>query len=73
MDIKEKEGRPGVDNLRYKAKLVANGFTQKEEIDYNEIFSSTARHSSIRLLLITTAFFDMHLEQLDVETAFLHG
>lgn len=53
--------------------MVAKEFTQKEGIDYDEIFSPVVRHSSIRILLSLVTAFDMNLEQLDVKIAFLHG
>ena len=46
---------------------------QKEGIDYNEVFSPVVHHTSIRVLLVFVALFDLELEQLDVKTAFLHG
>lgn len=53
--------------------LVAKGFSQKEEIDYNEIFSPMVKHVSIRLMLSIVVNKDYELEQLDVKTVFLHG
>lgn len=58
---------------RYKARLVAKEFTQRQGIDFNEIFSPVVKHSSIRVILALTAHEDFELEQLDVKTAFLHG
>lgn len=52
--------------------MVARGFTQIEGVDYNEIFSSVVRHTSIRFILALTAAFDLELEQMDVKTKFLH-
>ncbi|GJY19058.1 retrotransposon protein, putative, ty1-copia subclass [Tanacetum coccineum] len=70
---KIKEGIEGVQKPRYKARLVARGFTQRACIDYNEVFSPMVRHTSIRVILSLTACEDYELEQLDVKMAFLHG
>ena len=58
---------------RYRARLVVKGYAQKEGIDFNEIFSPVVRLTTIRIVLAMCATFDLHLEQLDVKTAFLHG
>ncbi|KAH9680944.1 hypothetical protein KPL71_026750 [Citrus sinensis] len=70
---KIKEGIPDVEPQRYKARLVAKGFTQKEGVDFTEVFSPMVRHASLRILLSLVAVQGMHLEQMDVKTAFLHG
>ena len=71
--FKKKEGIPSVESIRYKARLVAKGYSQKEDIDFNEVFSPVVKHTSIRVLLAMVAWFDLELEQLDVKTSFLHG
>ncbi|GJX21923.1 putative RNA-directed DNA polymerase [Tanacetum coccineum] len=64
----EQDGRK-----RYKARLVVKGFQQIHRVDYNEIFSLVVKMTTIRLVLSIVASEDLHLEQLDVKTAFLHG
>ena len=58
---------------RYKARSVVKGFQQKEGIDYIKIFSLVVKMSIIRLVLGMVVVENLHLEQLDVKTAFLHG
>ena len=60
-------------NKRYKAKLVVKEFQQKKGIDYSEIFSPVMKMSTIRLVLGMVVAKNLHFEQLDVKTAFLHG
>nr|GEV18026.1 reverse transcriptase domain-containing protein [Tanacetum cinerariifolium] len=68
-----KEGIEGVQKPRYKARLVACGFTQRIGIDYNKVFSPVVRHTSIRVIFALIACRDYELEQVDVKTVFLHG
>ncbi|XP_075103506.1 uncharacterized protein LOC142178077 [Nicotiana tabacum] len=56
----------------FKARLVGKGFTKKEEIDYEENFSSVAMFKSIRILLSIAAHYDYEIWQMDVKTAFLN-
>jgi hypothetical protein len=67
--------KKGVDDKvdRYKSRLVAKGYSQKEGIDFHEIFSPVVKTVSIRIVLALVALLDLELEQLDVKTAFLHG
>ena len=58
---------------RYKAKLVAKGFTQKEGIDYKETFSPVSKKDSFRIIMALVAHFDLELQQMDVKTTFLNG
>ena len=58
---------------KVKAKLVVNGFAQKKDINFDEIFSRIVKMTSIRIILRIVATEDLYLEQLDVKTTFLHG
>jgi len=69
----KKQGSLKNDIVCYKARLVAKGYAQREDIDYNEVFSHVVKHSSIQILLALVAQYELELDQLDVKTAFLHG
>ncbi|GKD03851.1 retrovirus-related pol polyprotein from transposon TNT 1-94 [Tanacetum coccineum] len=58
---------------RYKTRLVAKGYTQKEGVDYKETFSPVSRKDSLRIVMAFVAHFDLELRQMDVKTSFLNG
>jgi hypothetical protein len=60
---------------RYKARLVARGFTQEYSVDYEETFTLVARLSSVHALLVVAAsrHWSISLSQMDVKNAFLNG
>ena len=53
----------------FEARLVANCYTQKEGIDYEETFSPVAMLKSIRVLFFVVACLDYEIWQMDVKTA----
>jgi len=55
---------------RYKARLVAQGFSQVPGDDYLETFSPTIRAESLRILLAIGAFEDLEMRQIDVISAY---
>lgn len=57
----------------FMAHLVAKIYSQQKGIDYDEIFSPIIRHTSIRAVLILVVRRDVNLEQMDVNTTFIHG
>jgi hypothetical protein len=57
---------------KYKARFVARGFSQKEGIDYEEMFAPVARYTSIRTIIALAAKMKWKLHQMDVKTAFLN-
>ncbi|GKB52502.1 putative ribonuclease H-like domain-containing protein, partial [Tanacetum coccineum] len=59
--------------VRNKARLVAQGCTQEERIDYDEVFAPVARIESIRLFLAYASFKDFVVYHMDVKSAFLYG
>ena len=57
----------------YKAQLVVKGYSQVKGVDFGDIFSFVGKISSIILLMYLDATFDLEVEQINVNTSFLHG
>nr|GEX46297.1 hypothetical protein [Tanacetum cinerariifolium] len=59
--------------IKNKARLVAQGYTQEEGIDYDDLFAPVARIEAIRLFLAYASFMGFTVYQMDVKSAFLYG
>nr|GFC58043.1 putative ribonuclease H-like domain-containing protein [Tanacetum cinerariifolium] len=59
--------------VRNKARLVPQGHTQEEGIDYEEVFAPVERIEAIRLFLAYASFMGFPVYQLDVKSTFLYG
>lgn len=64
--------RPNCTTPRYKAKLVAKGFAQKD-IDYGDTFAPVMKMDSIRIILSLTTWYNLNMLYFYVKTAFLYG
>jgi hypothetical protein len=58
---------------KYKARLVAQGFSQQPGIDYNETFAPVARIDTVRMVLAIAAQNRWIMHKMDVKSAFLNG
>ena len=58
---------------KYKARFVVHGFSQKEGIDCEEMFSHVVRYTSIRAIMALATKLGWKLHQMDVKTTFLNG
>nr|GEX62389.1 hypothetical protein [Tanacetum cinerariifolium] len=70
--LKNKKDERGI-AIRNKARLVAQGHTQEEGIDYDEVFTPVARIEAIKLFLAYALFMGFIVYQMDVKSAFLYG
>ena len=58
---------------RYKARLVAQGYSQRPGLDYGETYASTVKWATLRAILAIAAFEDLEVESVDISSAFLNG
>jgi hypothetical protein len=70
--FKNKQGEDG-EVVRNKARLVAQGYSQVEGLDFGETFASVACLEAIRILLVFVASKGFKLYQMDMKSAFLNG
>ena len=70
--FKRKEGILRVEDIGFKAHLVAMGYSQIEKVDFNDVFSPVIKHSSIQVFLVLVVMHDLDLKQLHMEMAFLY-
>nr|GEU54799.1 hypothetical protein [Tanacetum cinerariifolium] len=70
--LKNKKHERGI-VIRNKARLVVQGYTQEEGIDYEEVFAPVVRIEAIRLFLAYASFMGFIVYQMDVKSAFLYG
>ncbi|GJW77110.1 retrotransposon protein, putative, ty1-copia subclass [Tanacetum coccineum] len=80
IDVMNAEIQSMIDNMVWvlvdlppNSHLVAKGYTQLYEVDYEETFSPVADIRAIRILISIAAFYDYEIWQMDVKTAFLNG
>nr|GEX45503.1 hypothetical protein [Tanacetum cinerariifolium] len=70
--LKKKKDERGI-VIKNKARLVAQGHTQEERIDYEDVFAPVARIEAIRLFLACASLMGFTVYQIDVKSAFLYG
>ena len=70
--LQKKHGADGK-VTRYKAQLVAQGFSQQEGIDYSETFVPVIKSASLRVFLAVCAQHGWRVWQMDIKSAYLNG
>jgi histone deacetylase 1/2 len=70
--FKIKQGTNG-EVERYKARLMARGFTQTYKVDYNKTFAPLSKFASLRCIFALATLENMEIHQMDMKTAFLNG
>jgi hypothetical protein len=70
--FRNKENEEGI-VVKNKSRLVAQGYTQVEGLDFDETFSPVTIHEVVRILLAYACSQNIKLYQMDVKSAFLNG
>jgi hypothetical protein len=70
--FKKKKNERG-ETVRYKARVVARGFTQQYGVDYRETFAPVLKTKSLRLIIALSSTTNRKIAQLDIKTAFLNA
>nr|GFA92164.1 copia protein [Tanacetum cinerariifolium] len=70
--IRNKKDEHGI-TTKNKARLVAQGYSQEEGIDYDETFAPVARMKAVRIFLAFSIYMNFKVYQMDVKSAFLNG
>jgi hypothetical protein len=70
--FKNKQGEDG-EVVRNKTRLIAQGYSQVEGLDFWKTFATVARFEAIRILLAFVASKGFKLYQMDMKSAFLNG
>jgi hypothetical protein len=65
--------KPNGDVERYKARVVAKGFSQVAGMDYDETYALVINPKSVRMMFAIAATYKMHMVQFDIGMAFLNG
>ncbi|GKE43014.1 retrovirus-related pol polyprotein from transposon TNT 1-94 [Tanacetum coccineum] len=70
--FRNKKDEHGI-TTKNKSRLVAQGYSQEEEIDYDETFLPVARMKAIRIFLAFATYMNFKVYQMDAKSAFLNG
>jgi hypothetical protein len=70
--FRNKQDQDGI-VVRNKARLLAQGYTQVEGLDFGETYAPVARLKAIRILLAYTCVHNIKLYQMDFKSEFLNG
>ena len=67
------EKNPRGEVIKYKARLLVKGYSQRKGLDYDEIYAPAVQFETIRMLIALAALKDWKIHHLDVKSAFLNG